>query len=398
MTATTSRFVAAAIAAVVVVGGAGIAIGNSLANTAVALTAYTGPSQITSCQTIDHKIITGGLTIAVSNGNKAIYNNEVAAQAASCVKLTNDVVNMTNPGNGQKAIDVGYTSFRSCNNATTPCGPVYLADTTINVGLYTGAGGGYTYGLGSTNVHAWRITVLGGPQGLTCDGWCEIHDSTLTADHASGGSHMDAIISNGNEAPMLFDGNTLRCEEDGGFAVTSSAGCSAPIGLFGDNDPITNVTVNNNLFAGTSSGHYCSYTGASQPAKAHPTGTSIVWTNNTYSAGQCKHAGGFLGPVADWAANPGNVWCGNVFTDGTTSGMPTPVGCSSPTTTVAPSSTTSLSTTTTSLSTTTTVAPTTTTKPAATTTTVAPVTTTTIVGESVTDFCALHPLACATKG
>lgn len=396
---TVNKFAVALVSAAVVaasVVGATTLIGPTMST-------YTGPSRVPCGTTIDHKTITGNIEIGGSNGNRGIYghNGETAARAAACVILTNDVIDMVNPGNGEKGVDNGYLNYRTCTAGTTCAGgfvggsTLYMADTTIIVHPYSGASsGGYTYGCGSANVHAWRITISGGPQGCTTEGYDEIYDSNLSADHSSGGSHMDAIITNGNGgAPMVFDGNVLTCTDSlGGFNTTSSAGCSAPVGMFADNTAISNVTISNNLIHGTSGGHWCMYTGASQPGKPNPTGTNIAVVNNHFDAIQCKHSATYLGPVGDWAPNAGNVFCGNSFTDGITSGFgmptstagacpaaePTPVLPGTTTTTGAP--TTSSSTSTTRATTTTVTVPvTTTTRPPVTTTTVAPPPTTTTV-------------------
>lgn len=355
------------------------------------LTKFTGATTVTKCGvTIDHAIIDtgtlGDLLIRASNGNHAgTTAPEATDAAAACVKVTNSEIDQTNPGNGDYAVSTSYTGSKSCSPA--PCGPLYIADSTINVGTFksgTAGSGGYTYGLGETNVSAWRVKITGGPQGLICDGYCDIHHSYSRADHASGGTHMDAVVSNGLYGnPLVVDNDTLACEEDGGVNVTSAAGCSAPIGLFGDNSAITNIVVNGTYFATVSGGHYCSYTGANGVGKKFPTGTNIVWTNNVYDATACKKAGGQLGPVADWAANAGNVWCGNQFSDGTTAGLPANTASCAPapttTTAAAPSSSTSTTvaaTTTTRAATTTTLPVTTTTLPVTTTTMPSPTTTT----------------------
>ncbi len=372
------------------------------ASIVIALTPYTGPTTITTCQTIQDKTITGGLDIRVSNGNHGPYATEADAQAAACVKLIDVVIAPTSWGNGDAAVDDLYAGSGACANGGGQCGPVYMADSEIQVG---DASSGYTYGMKYGNVSVWRSTIHLGPQGISCGGYCDIHDSYLSADSsdAAGTTHMDGFISNGNSGRgMVLDHNVIGCYETK-MGTGTTAGCSAPVGLFGDQSPITNVSVTNNYFIHTASGHYCSYSGASQPAKAFPTGANIVWQNNTYDAATCKHANGYLGPIADWANNTGNVLCGNRFSDGTTAGFPVqsagcpvpkPLPVPPPLPGTTPSSTTSSTTTvpatTTTSAATTTVPPTT--VPAVTTVpTTVPVTTTT---ERQTVICTSPPLVC----
>ncbi|MFD0631902.1 hypothetical protein ACFQ9X_10025 [Catenulispora yoronensis] len=83
-------------------------------------------------------------------------------------------------------------------------------------------------------------------------------------------------------------------------------GASASVGLFADDGPVANTTVDDNWLAG---GSYAFYGG---DAGAH----NIKVTNNVFST-EVHPNGGYYGFVAKWnASGAGNVWSGNKTSDG----------------------------------------------------------------------------------
>lgn len=362
------------------------------------LTAYTGPPTITACGTvIDHKIITGGLNVRVSNGKEASFPSEAAAKAAACVTITNSKFVVA--GGTDTAISTRWTTDTTCKvgSVAHACGPVYMADSTVTE---TGTPTGIINLLNETNFHLWRDNISGGDQAVNCDGYCDIHGSWLEASKldTTGNAHMDGFSSNGNDGhPIVLDGNTLYCHVTNSHPA-GSGGCSADIGFFGDFGTVSNVTVTNNFFRASSDQYWCTYTGGSQPAKPNKVGSGLTWSGNVFERGPSQRCGGEPGQtsggaVADWGGSSTNIWCGNTWDTGgfvlpgsetctsptstTTIAIPTTTTTTSPaptttvtlppppptTTVTVPSSTTS----TTARSTTTTVTPTTT-VPATTTT------------------------------
>jgi len=76
------------------------------------------------------------------------------------------------------------------------------------------------------------------------------------------------------------------------------------------------MLVENNLLMASMDPAYCVYTGASQPLKAFPTGSNLVWRNNVWQRGTNGRCATY-GAVADWKSGNGNVWCNNTWSDGT---------------------------------------------------------------------------------
>lgn len=350
------------------------------------MTTYTGPTTITSCQTIDHKIVNSEIDVRVTNGDAESFGrNEAAAKAASCVIFTNDQFNVA--GGTALAISTSYSTSTACklSGVARPCGPVFVADSSVTE---QGTPTGIVNLINETNFHIYRTPITGGDQGANCDGYCDVIDSHMSATKldTSGNAHMDGFSSNGNNGrPIVLDGDTFACDVTNSHPA-GNGGCSGDIGFFGDFGQVSNVIVNGNTLIGSDGPAYCAYTGASQnPVKAFPTGKNLTWTNNTFQHGPTGKCATY-GPVADWGAGNGNVACGNRWEDGSAiSAIPDTAGCASPTTTttmsVPPTTFPPPPPTTTSTTSTTTVPVTTTTRPSPTTTTTqpAPTTTTTTV-------------------
>lgn len=257
-------------------------------------TTYTGPTTITTCQTITNKIINSGLDIRVGNGHK------VGDGLPACVTIINSVIH--------GSVDMSYTS--------RGFGPTTLDHVEISAAT---PGVGTLFDVYESNYTARFVNVHGGDGGFQCDGYCDIRDSFAHDFVFVSPNHMDAFITNGAYgAPITLNHNTFLCNfsnSQGG----QSGGCSADVGFFGDFSAITNATVSNNLFkASQGQFFWCAYSGAFSPNKPHPTGSNLHWTGNTFergASGKCGDTQG--GPVADWQNGNGNLWSGNVWSDGT---------------------------------------------------------------------------------
>jgi hypothetical protein len=265
--------------------------GNTGVRAGTALSPYGGPMTITRCGVvIDRKIITGDLTIRASNGTHSA--------STPCVKIQNSLVRGT--------VDDSY--------ASKGMGPLVLRDTEIAVPT---PNDGAQIALTEANIYAWRINVHGGRTNVMCDGSCEIHDSWIHGNYYVSPNHLGGFLSNGNSGrPILLDHNTIECSIINASQVDNSSGCSAALALFGDFSSISHITVTNNVFrASHDTFYYCAYTGARQPAKPYPVGTNLVWIGNIFERGPSGRCGD-AGATADWAAQSGNVWTKNIWSDG----------------------------------------------------------------------------------
>ncbi len=120
--------------------------------------------------------------------------------------------------------------------------------------------------------------------------------------------HSDGFISSGDDtAGLVVRHNTFF------DPLTTAMGASASIGLFADDGPVSNTTVDNNLMAG---GAYALYPGGGS------TSSNIVITGNHFSTLYWPSSGVY-GPDATtyWHTGGGNVWSGNVWDDGPNAGQ-----------------------------------------------------------------------------
>jgi hypothetical protein len=128
-----------------------------------------------------------------------------------------------------------------------------------------------------------------------------VHDLSAFINQSGGWQHVDALISNGGDTGgLVIRHNTLLNQ------THAEQGASAALGLFADTGSVSNTTVDGNWLAG---GAYALYAGGNGS-------TNIKVTNNVFST-QFWPGCGIYGPVAYW--NPGgagNVWSGNVTSDG----------------------------------------------------------------------------------
>ena len=174
-----------------------------------------------------------------------------------------------------------------------------IVDSEIDAGSFIGPAIGYA------NISLLTSEVRGGQHSVLCSRNCLIersllHDQSLPAGEAR---HNNAFLSNGGDN-IAIRHNTLQCTPPDNAA---GGGCSADLSLFGDFEPITNVTIDDNLFRATP-GAFCLRLGY-DPSKTYGSKTArVVVRNNVFErgpTGQC----GTLGPVTsapsdlDWASN-----------------------------------------------------------------------------------------------
>ena len=130
---------------------------------------------------------------------------------------------------------------------------------------------------------------------------------------------------------MDFEHNSLACDfqAHNATAEAAGAGCSDDIAMYGDFDPLSNITVNKNLLVSDAQAYsglpYCFNGSNPTLGKPYPYATDEVVTDNVFQKGgpptspsrQC----GVYGPVFAWTApngqNAGDTWSGNTWDDGT---------------------------------------------------------------------------------
>ena len=195
-------------------------------------------------------------------------------------------------------------------DATDWTGPsVSITDSTVKGGTWSD---GAIWG---SNITALRVNVTGGQHSFHCADTCSVVDSWLHDQYNPSGQsyHNNAFITNGG-SNMVVNHNTLACTP---LLNSTNGGCTADVSLFGDFEPVNNVTVENNLLkANNSSISYCAY-GGYQPTKAYPVATNIKFLNNVFERGANGKCGVY-GPVTSFQTSAtGNTWSGNAFDDGT---------------------------------------------------------------------------------
>jgi hypothetical protein len=237
------------------------------------LTPYTGPLSIQMAGVvIDSMTVTGDLRIF-----------------AKGVVIRNSVINGT-----------VYT------DSDANVGGFTITDSTVNVGNQQGTG------IGDVNYTALRVQVSGGNRSINCFRDCTVLDSYVHGQFrdASGKFHESGIRMGSNSTIIH---NYVLCDAPN---VAPDAGCSADLTGYGDFAIVQNNLIQGNFFADVASG-YCAY-GGSTGGKSYSAGVNhIVFRNNTWqknAQGTC----GSYGPVTSFdSAAPGNIWTGNVWTDGT---------------------------------------------------------------------------------
>ncbi len=241
-----------------------------------ALTPYTGPCTITSARTISGADV-------LSKCSDALV-----------IQTTGVVID--------KSLVPGVWSIYGDGDSS-----VTITDSDVRAGSVS------TAGLWGYNITARRVDVTGGQHSFQCNNNCEVTDSWLHDQHnPDGGSyHNNAFISNGG-SNMVIRHNTLHCTA---ILNSTDGGCSGDLSLFGDFDPIDNVTIDNNyLRANNSSISYCLYGGASRSKPYQATNVKV--TNNVFERGANRKCGVY-GPVTSFDRNAaGNVWTGNVWDSG----------------------------------------------------------------------------------
>lgn len=167
-------------------------------------------------------------------------------------------------------------------------------------------------GLGNGHFTASRVEVTGGSRSAYCAISCTIEYSLLHAQAGDpdGAAHLSGIRM-GQETTIR--GNSIVCEGD---RLPPASGCSAALTGYGDFRPVRDNLIENNLFrSGTAS--FCAFGGSTREKPFSDHARDIRFLNNTFERdvdGSC----GIHGPIVAFDSEaPGNVWEGNVWSDGT---------------------------------------------------------------------------------
>lgn len=164
------------------------------------------------------------------------------------------------------------------------------------------------------NITIQNSEITGTPTVVNCSGNCQMtntysHDPWYFTDWDQ---HSSAFATNGGTG-MTVRHNTVWCN----IKVNPvGGGCTGDLALQSDFANVVNVTIDRNLFPVTPSGSYCITLGY-WPTKPYKNPSGIVVTNNVFGKGSNGRCGVYGTSDAYSASAPGNVWSGNVFSDGT---------------------------------------------------------------------------------
>lgn len=235
------------------------------------LTPYAGPCVITEADTeIDAKEVTCDLVVR-----------------AAGVHITNS---------STLRIEVG-----------DPPASVVVEDTSIDAGAWVGG----AVAFGSMTLR--RVDVRGGEHSVQCSGRCVVEDSWLHAQSLPPDEprHLNAFISNGG-TDMVIRHNALSCDRR---ANDVDGGCTADLSLFGDFGPVTDVTIEDNLFL-AGKGGYCGSFGHNPGKEFGEASTGIVVVGNVFERGPTGTCGAYGAVTSFWPGGEGNRWADNTWDDG----------------------------------------------------------------------------------
>ncbi|MBD3923133.1 DUF4082 domain-containing protein [Nocardioides cavernae] len=250
----------------------------------------------------DNTGVPAGTTLAPYTGPCTITSARTISGADVLSKCSDALVIQTTGVVIEKSLVPGVWSIYGDGDSS-----VSITDSDVRAGSVS------TAGIWGYNITARRVDVTGGQHSFQCNNNCEVTDSWLHDQYnPDGGSfHNNAFISNGGHT-MVIRHNTLHCTA---ILNSNDGGCSGDLSLFGDFDPIDDVTIDNNyLRANNSSISYCLYGGASssKPYEA----SNVRVTNNVFERGANRKCGVY-GPVTSFDRNAaGNQWSGNVWDSG----------------------------------------------------------------------------------
>lgn len=238
----------------------------------VRLTPYTGPCNITTAGTvIDGKTVNCTLNVRAAD-----------------VTIRNSVINGT-VYNDEASNGLGFT----------------IVDSEVRIGNRGGTG------IGNVGFTAVRVEVTGGNRSINCWRDCTVRDSYVHGQFTdlSGVAHESGIrMGSGG----VISHNTIGCDAPD---VPPDAGCSAGLTGYGDFATVEDNLIERNLFLVTTGGT-CAYGGSSE-GKAYGDANHIRFIDNVFQRTAARPNCGYWFPIASFDSSaPGNVWRGNVWSDG----------------------------------------------------------------------------------
>ncbi|MFE6510049.1 DUF4082 domain-containing protein [Nocardioides sp. NPDC057767] len=238
----------------------------------VRLAPYTGPCNITVAGTvIDSKIVNCTLNVRAAD-----------------VTIRNSVINGT-VYNDEASEGLGFT----------------IVDSEVRIGNRGGTG------IGNVGFTALRVEVTGGNRSINCWRDCTVRDSYVHGQFTdvSGVAHESGIRMG---AGGVIRHNTIACDAPD---VPPDAGCSAGLTGYGDFATVEDNLIERNVFLVTTGGT-CAYGGSSE-GKAYGDANRIRFIDNVFQRTAARPNCGYWFPIASFDSSaPGNVWRGNVWSDG----------------------------------------------------------------------------------
>ena len=168
-------------------------------------------------------------------------------------------------------------------------------------------------GLDVGNYTATRIEITGGNRSAWCNINCTIADSYVHGQFRdSTGQAHESGIRVGSYSTIR--GNTIHCDAP----TVADAGCSADLTGYPDFAAIHHNTIDGNLFKATPSGGWCGYFGDTKGKPYSGQTTNITVTNNVFErASASKPDCGLFGSTTDFPTGDANSrWSNNKMTDG----------------------------------------------------------------------------------
>lgn len=163
-----------------------------------------------------------------------------------------------------------------------------------------------------------RSNLHGGQNSAVCVVDCTVEDSWLHGQYIPEDEdwHLNGFLSNGGNN-MFLRRNTISCDH---LNNDVGGGCSSDISLFGDFEPITDVTIDGNLLTANGHAGYCLAAGHSATKPFGPDAANITVINNVFQRGDTNQCAAF-GPFTDYRISgnppPGSTWSNNTWDDGT---------------------------------------------------------------------------------
>jgi len=185
-------------------------------------------------------------------------------------------------------------------------GSLSMSDSTVDGGTSEDAA------VSQSNFTLRRVEVVGARASVGCDGNCEVIDSWLHGQYMPPGSdwHGDGFLSNGG-SDMVLRHNTLACDSE---PTDNGGACSAALAVYGDFAPVTNLTVEGNLFVPSPAG-YCMYGGYDPGKPFGGEASNVRVVDNVFARGPNRKCAVY-GAATAVARGGSNVFSGNTWDDG----------------------------------------------------------------------------------